>query len=597
MKKTIVSAILTVCLIFSCICVHADCDSKVYYQHIGFSDSAAVAALKDGEPAPWMYDVIRNQNRWRVLFNKDFDKYCFNVYLKYDISEIDVTKADSIELLLMQLKADGGSASYELYDIADASWTGANIENCSASKTADTTYKNYPLADEPFAGGVVESMEVGYEPDARVNYSFDITDYIKTKKAAGENEISFALAATNSYMDINLGKFAMLRVKNINKPEVIVTGENHAQDNMAYSFDVTAKAHGGNLSSVSVSFDGKDAGGATDIGAENYTDTFEIPANLMTAGEHTITVTAKDTDGYETSASKTVTAGYVINNVAVNASDVARVIKTDKTSIDNFFYDTWYLLGDIEGSDLGINMVMYYKFDISKLKNDYIENAYFIINQKSTYDGVTYHYRLRDVTDTSWTRADIQNSSPELLSNQNYKNYEYSKTPFAVSDFVPNVALQGNTVKLDITEYLRQKQAEGKTVVSMILGLDTSKYTLTQLDQTAGLEVGIKTKTNPNLILSNGAYSTNKPVSGEKVEYSVDVYNKLDTKLDTSVILCLYRNGKLLKTAVASGANPGENTLKAAVTMPDDIEGCVLKAFILNGLDSIAPLTGIDAMN
>ena len=67
MKKTIVSAILTVCLIFSCICVHADSDSKVYYQHIGFSDSAAVAALKDGEPAPWMYDVIRNQNRWRIL--------------------------------------------------------------------------------------------------------------------------------------------------------------------------------------------------------------------------------------------------------------------------------------------------------------------------------------------------------------------------------------------------------------------------------------------------------------------------------------------------------------------------------------------------
>ena len=280
------------------------------YDIIDNSGCANVLALGTRTPDNWMYDEIK-QNRMRVLFNKDFANYCFNVWYKFDLSGVNAETLKKAELLLMIKTATSDTSYFELYDIENTNWTAEEVNNSAslAAAQGNEKYKEYPVSEKAFASKYkIAVTSLGYEEEPGANYSIDITDYLIEKLNNGCSEAAFCLATSNNYINCALARYGKLRITNTSNLRPVITTDlpDAAAKNKPLAFNVSVSDNTDFISSVTAAFDGETVFEKSDLNVTEYSENITIPSEKAVSGSHTVTVTAYDSYGASAVYEKTV---------------------------------------------------------------------------------------------------------------------------------------------------------------------------------------------------------------------------------------------------------------------------------------------------
>ena len=300
--------ILTLIMILSSISVNAA--ETFTYQIVDNSDYANILSLASRTPDAWMYDEIKN-GRMRVLFNRESTNYCFNVFYKFDLTGVNRDSVKKVELLLKVATATTDLSYFELYDVENTTWTGAEINNSSSIDlaTSNQKFKDYPVSAESFASKhKIAKNTLGYEDAADANYAIDITDYIINKIDEGKTTVSFCLATSNNYINCAIGKYGKLRVTNTSNIRPTVTSDlaDVLPRNTDVTFNVNVSDNDDYVKSVLVSFDGNVLVEETELSVSEYTKAITVPKETATTGIHKLVVKATDNYGASVTYAKNV---------------------------------------------------------------------------------------------------------------------------------------------------------------------------------------------------------------------------------------------------------------------------------------------------
>jgi hypothetical protein len=183
--------------------------------------------------------LLQTNSKAGIGLNRD-------VYFTFDLSGVS-RSISSVKLSVYAAVSAAGSVATAAYSVANTAW----IEN----GTGSITWNNKPARSATALTGATATVTT----TAFTKYDIDVTNYVKSEKAAGRNVVSLALhngSSTTLYISVNSRESAT------NKPQLFITLGN--SDNSPPTVNLTAPANGA-----------------------SYT----APANV------TLTATASDTDG------------------------------------------------------------------------------------------------------------------------------------------------------------------------------------------------------------------------------------------------------------------------------------------------------------
>jgi Big-like domain-containing protein/IPT/TIG domain-containing protein/carboxypeptidase family protein/beta-propeller repeat-containing protein len=221
-----------------------------------------------------------------------------DAYFKYDLSGVG-QNISSVQLRITASLSAAGSLSSSVYSVADTSW----IE----SGTGSITWNNRPARSATALSGA----SITVASTTLTTFDIDVTNYVKSEKAAGRDLVSLALhnpSASTIFINVNS------REASANKPQLIVLAGANA--NSPPSVNLTSPANGATFAapaSIVLSATATDDAsinrvdfysGTSLIGSSTTPSgsTYSFTWNNVLAGSYNVYAVASDNSGLATTS-------------------------------------------------------------------------------------------------------------------------------------------------------------------------------------------------------------------------------------------------------------------------------------------------------
>ena len=377
-------------------------------------------------------------NYWRVVAGD---------YVNGDWSKIIIAKFDITNLTYDNIKeayiSFGGScntagANYDIREIT-SDWSSATV-SAGTSPTISTS-----------------SIATFTSTTGESTYKIDLTDYVAQLKADNKTKLNIAITGNGTdffirQTDDGALLYPRLYITSTDAaaPTVNINAPSYVQENSSLNISAEVVDNSDDLTVDFYVDDVKFEGKITNTGS-NYSVTL---ADGLTLGDHSIKVTAENSNGM----SRTVTKN--IESVAdINATTSDSVSFITKNCDVNYIFDRhWHIYNDVENNKSCI-WLMY--ADLSKYADKPISEASLDISVCSL-KGSNPVFGIHEITDSAkwYTEAGNQISNLPI----------YSATP--VMQFTNSADNTWRRISIDLTDYINSLTDKGITELNIAFTVD-----------------------------------------------------------------------------------------------------------------------------
>ena len=356
-----------------------------------------------------------------------------DIYFKFDLT--GVSNISSANLRVFTKISPSGTISNTVYSVTNTSWGETTI-----------TWSNKPARITALATNSVTGTNW---------FLFNVTSFVKTQQAGGQNLISLALHDPTNYTQlISINS----KENTTNKPVLVIVTTNNP-----LSISITNPISGSIFSSptnITIKATASDNDGmvtqvqffvGTKLLGINTNAPYSVVWSNAPPGIHSLTVVASDNAGL------VVTSSVVNISISTNLPDIADAhVRDGSYTNTNFGANT--VMECLTTNGTGNNRDIYFKFDVSSFSTN-ISSAqlkiYAKVNPAGTISNTVY-----SVTNTSWDESTIT----------------WSNKPARITALATNSLTGTNWFLFDITTYVKSQTGAGKNVVSLAVH-DPTNYT------------------------------------------------------------------------------------------------------------------------